>query len=77
LKKHNPGFGSLSLLLAGLVAVMALSLGCVFLFTTIWAEDFPNNRQLAGALFIAFGCYRGYMGWRRYRLQQQNEDDEN
>jgi hypothetical protein len=75
LKKHNPGFGSVSLLLAGLVAMMAISLGCVFAFTELWIEDFPNNRTIAGALFIGFGVYRGFMGWRRYKKSAQEDED--
>jgi hypothetical protein len=78
LKQHNPGFGPVSLLLAGLVAMIALSLGCVFAFTDIWIENFPNNRTIAGVLFMGFGIYRGFMGWRRYQInKQKNDEDEN
>jgi type VI protein secretion system component VasK len=73
--KHNPG-ALVSLLLAGLVTLIAVSLGCVFLFTDVWIEDFPNNRPIAGALFVAYGLYRAYMGWRRYKATQQEPENE-
>lgn len=73
--KHNPG-SFVSLLLAGLVALIAVSLGCVFLFTNVWIEDFPNNRPMAGALFVAYGLYRAYMGWRRHKAAQQDTENE-
>jgi type VI protein secretion system component VasK len=76
LSSHNPVTTHIALLLTGTVVVVAMGLGLVFLFTDLWAEQFSANRELAGGLFVVYGCYRGFRGWQRYRMQKEKEENE-
>lgn len=76
MKTQHPISGQITLLLTLTVVIVALSLGGVLVFTDLLQETFSENRKLAGGLLMIYGCYRGFMGWRRYTNQQRDHEEE-
>jgi hypothetical protein len=73
---NNPGTGKISLIIALSMMTVYLSLGYLFLGTSMWIDRFPKpNRTYIGLVLVGWALFRGFMVWQRYK-RMQNDDEE-
>jgi cytochrome c biogenesis protein CcdA len=64
--KFRAAINKLRFYLGFLLLGFYLTVGFIFLFTTIWSDLLPKARFLIGILLILFGALRFYVGYVRY-----------
>lgn len=63
-------WNKLRLYLSFLLLVFYLIVGCLFLFSDIWAGILPVGREIVGAVLLSFAALRFYVSFRRYNRKQ-------
>lgn len=60
-------WNKLRLYLSFLLLVFYLIVGCLFLFSDIWAGILPVGREIVGAVLLSFAALRFYVAYTRYK----------
>ena len=60
------------------MAGVFLGLGCFFLFTDIWIDEYPRPfRNYIGYLLLGWAIFRLFTVWTKIRQIKREEEDEN
>ena len=60
-------WNKLRLYLSFLLLVFYIIVGCLFLFSDIWAGILPRGKEIVGAALLSFAALRFYIAYRRYK----------
>jgi hypothetical protein len=58
------------------MSLIYIAIGIMFLFTNVFYHAISQNRQVIGAVFLAYGCFRlitGIVKLKKSRLDSDNE----
>gem|GEM_PF-1453105 len=74
---NNPGPGKITLVLSASMVIIFLGLGCLFLFTNVYIEEYPRpTRTYIGGVLAGWAAFRGITVWMKYRnLRREEQDD--
>lgn len=73
----NPGQGKITLVLSASMVIIFLGLGCVFIFTDIWIQEYPRPfRNYIGYVLSGWALFRGFTVWVKYKNIRREEDNE-
>jgi hypothetical protein len=74
---NNPGPGKITLLLSASMVIIFLSLGCLFVFTDVYIDEYPRPyRNYIGYVLGGWALFRGVSVFMKLRANQRNQDDE-
>jgi len=48
-----------------------LTIAFLFLFSDMWKDLIPTGRGLIGLVLLAFGAFRFYVAYRRYKTKKE------
>lgn len=59
------------------MVIVFLSLGCLFVFTDVYIDDYPRPfRNYIGYVLGGWALFRGVSVYMKFRANQRNHDDE-
>lgn len=60
------------------MVLIFLGLGCMFLLTDTWIDDYPRpTRNYIGYVLVAWAVFRGISVFMKYnRIRREEQDDE-
>lgn len=59
------------------MVLIFLGLGCLFIFTDTWIENYPRPmRNYIGYVLTGWALFRGVSVWMKYRNIRRDEQDQ-
>ena len=65
--KLKTSMNKLRFYLSFLLLGFYLTVGCIFIFSDVWADLLPSGRYVTGIILILFGVLRFYVSYKRYQ----------